>query len=160
MLVYMQVEAYILSPKVMAKAVAVPGALVIVAAIGGASLGGILGALVVGAWLCLVVAGADLDVSRSIRPHRVTVGDRCAVDVVLHNGRSILRLPVELTDSLDGEEVTRLTLPQGRRDPAAAAEKVKLRLDLRRQDPAAMLGRPLRLPTCTTSGTCLTSTSA
>ena len=46
MLVYMQVEAYILSPKVMAKAVAVPGALVIVAAIGGASLGGILGALV------------------------------------------------------------------------------------------------------------------
>lgn len=36
------------------------------------------------------------------------------------------------------------------RDPAAAAEKVKLRLDLRRQDPAAMLGRPLRLPTVTT----------
>ncbi|RFA13269.1 hypothetical protein B7R21_08635 [Subtercola boreus] len=46
LLVYMQVEAYILSPRVMAKAVAVPGALVIVSAIGGAALGGILGALV------------------------------------------------------------------------------------------------------------------
>lgn len=46
MLVYMQVEAYLLSPRVMAKAVAVPGALVIVAAIGGAALGGVLGALV------------------------------------------------------------------------------------------------------------------
>ncbi|WP_313539997.1 AI-2E family transporter [Leifsonia aquatica] len=46
MLVYMQVEAYVLSPRVMARAVAVPGALVIVAALGGAALGGILGALV------------------------------------------------------------------------------------------------------------------
>lgn len=46
LLVYMQVEAYFLSPRVMAKAVAVPGALVIIAAIGGAALGGILGALV------------------------------------------------------------------------------------------------------------------
>lgn len=46
MLIYMQIEAYILSPRVMAKAVAVPGALVIVAAIGGAALGGVLGALV------------------------------------------------------------------------------------------------------------------
>ncbi|TQL55579.1 putative PurR-regulated permease PerM [Subtercola boreus] len=46
LLVYMQIEAYILSPRVMAKAVSVPGALVIVSAIGGAALGGILGALV------------------------------------------------------------------------------------------------------------------
>lgn len=46
MLLYMQIEAYVISPRVMAKAVAVPGSLVIIAALGGAALGGILGALV------------------------------------------------------------------------------------------------------------------
>lgn len=46
LLVYMQVEAYFLSPRVMARAVSVPGALVIISAIGGATLAGILGALV------------------------------------------------------------------------------------------------------------------
>ena len=46
LLVYMQVEAYVLSPRVMSRAVAVPGVLVIVAALAGASLGGVLGALV------------------------------------------------------------------------------------------------------------------
>ncbi|MFK4790481.1 AI-2E family transporter [Microbacterium sp. ZW T5_56] len=46
MLIYMQIEAYVLSPRVMSRAVAVPGALVIIAALGGAALGGILGALV------------------------------------------------------------------------------------------------------------------
>ncbi|GAB2985893.1 AI-2E family transporter [Frigoribacterium salinisoli] len=46
LLVYAQVEAYVLTPRVMSKAVAVPGALVIVAAFGGAALGGVLGALV------------------------------------------------------------------------------------------------------------------
>ena len=45
-LVYMQVEAYILSPRIMNKAVAVPGALVVIAAVAGGALGGILGALV------------------------------------------------------------------------------------------------------------------
>lgn len=45
-LVYMQVEAYVLSPRIMSKAVAVPGALVVIAAVGGGALGGILGALV------------------------------------------------------------------------------------------------------------------
>ena len=66
MLVYMQVEAYILSPRVMAKAVAVPGALVIVAAIGGASLGGILGALVA----IPVVAAGILIFERVVRPRQ------------------------------------------------------------------------------------------
>ena len=66
MLVYMQVEAYILSPKVMAKAVTVPGALVIVAAIGGASLGGILGALVA----IPVVAAGILIFERVVRPRQ------------------------------------------------------------------------------------------
>ncbi|KQN45203.1 AI-2E family transporter [Frigoribacterium sp. Leaf44] len=46
LLVYAQVEAYVLTPRVMSKAVAVPGALVIVAAFGGGALGGVLGALV------------------------------------------------------------------------------------------------------------------
>ncbi len=45
-LVYMQIEAYVLSPRIMSKAVAVPGAVVVIAAVGGGALGGILGALV------------------------------------------------------------------------------------------------------------------
>ena len=45
-LVYMQIEAYVLSPRIMNKAVAVPGALVVIAAVGGGALGGVLGALV------------------------------------------------------------------------------------------------------------------
>ncbi|MFY9714328.1 MAG: AI-2E family transporter [Microbacterium sp.] len=45
-LLYMQIEAYVLSPRIMSKAVAVPGAVVVIAAVGGGALGGILGALV------------------------------------------------------------------------------------------------------------------
>jgi len=45
-LVYMQVEAYVISPRIMNKAVAVPGALVVIAAVGGGTIGGVLGALV------------------------------------------------------------------------------------------------------------------
>lgn len=45
-LVYMQVEAYLLSPRIMSKAVAVPGSLVVIAAVAGGALGGIAGALV------------------------------------------------------------------------------------------------------------------
>ncbi|PJJ63570.1 AI-2E family transporter [Compostimonas suwonensis] len=45
-LVYMQVEAYILSPRIMNRAVSVPGAVVVIAALAGGSLLGILGALV------------------------------------------------------------------------------------------------------------------
>lgn len=45
-LIYMQIEAYVLSPRIMSKAVAVPGALVVIAAVAGGALGGILGALV------------------------------------------------------------------------------------------------------------------
>jgi len=46
LLIYMQVEAYVLTPRVMSHAVKVPGALVIVAALAGVALGGILGAFV------------------------------------------------------------------------------------------------------------------
>ncbi|NQX10045.1 AI-2E family transporter [Microbacteriaceae bacterium VKM Ac-2855] len=45
-LVYMQIEAYILSPRIMNRAVAVPGAIVVIAALAGGSLLGPLGALV------------------------------------------------------------------------------------------------------------------
>ncbi len=45
-LIYMQVEAYLISPRVMSKAVAVPGAVVVVAALAGGTLLGVLGALV------------------------------------------------------------------------------------------------------------------
>ncbi|SFR75654.1 Predicted PurR-regulated permease PerM [Agromyces sp. CF514] len=45
-LVYMQVEAYVLSPRIMNRAVRVPGALVVIAALAGGTLLGLLGALV------------------------------------------------------------------------------------------------------------------
>lgn len=44
--IYMQVEAYILSPRIMNRAVSVPGAVVVIAALAGGSLLGLLGALV------------------------------------------------------------------------------------------------------------------
>ncbi|WP_371741851.1 AI-2E family transporter [Herbiconiux sp. VKM Ac-2851] len=45
-LVYMQVEAYFLSPRIMNRAVSVPGSIVVIAAIAGGTLGSVLGALV------------------------------------------------------------------------------------------------------------------
>lgn len=44
--VYMQVEAYVLNPRIMAQAVKVPGAVVVIAALAGGTLLGILGALI------------------------------------------------------------------------------------------------------------------
>ncbi|MFM6974451.1 MAG: AI-2E family transporter [Agromyces sp.] len=44
--IYMQVEAYVLSPHIMNRAVQVPGAIVVIAALAGGSLLGVLGALV------------------------------------------------------------------------------------------------------------------
>ncbi|QPZ39820.1 AI-2E family transporter [Paramicrobacterium chengjingii] len=45
-LVYMQIEAYVISPNIMRRAVSVPGAVVVIAALAGGSLLGLLGALV------------------------------------------------------------------------------------------------------------------
>ena len=45
-LIYMQVEAYVLTPKVMSKAISVPGSLVVIGALVGGTLMGLLGALV------------------------------------------------------------------------------------------------------------------
>jgi predicted PurR-regulated permease PerM len=58
---YMQVEAYFLTPRVMAKTVDVPGSLVLIAALAGGTLLGLLGALVavpVTASLLLIVRDA------------------------------------------------------------------------------------------------------
>lgn len=45
-LVYMQIEAYVISPRIMNRAVSVPGGVVVVAALAGGSLLGLLGALI------------------------------------------------------------------------------------------------------------------
>ena len=45
-LVYMQVEAYLISPKIMSRAVKVPGAVVVIGALAGGAILGVLGALV------------------------------------------------------------------------------------------------------------------
>ncbi|KQP01282.1 AI-2E family transporter [Leifsonia sp. Leaf264] len=45
-LVYMQVEAYVLSPRIMSRAVSIPGSVVVIAALAGGALLGLLGALV------------------------------------------------------------------------------------------------------------------
>lgn len=45
-LIYMQIEAYVISPRIMSRAVAVPGAVVVIAALAGGSLLGLLGALI------------------------------------------------------------------------------------------------------------------
>ena len=45
-LIYMQIEAYVISPRVMKRAVSVPGGVVVVAALAGGALLGIMGALV------------------------------------------------------------------------------------------------------------------
>lgn len=57
-LVYMQIEAYVIAPKIMRRAVNLPGALVIVAALSGGALLGMLGALLaipVAATIMLIV---------------------------------------------------------------------------------------------------------
>jgi predicted PurR-regulated permease PerM len=58
-LAYMQIEAYVLTPRVMKKAVSVPGALVVIGALVGGTLLGLLGALVaipVTASILLIIA--------------------------------------------------------------------------------------------------------
>lgn len=45
-LIYMQVEAYVLSPRIMGKAVQVPGSVVVIAALAGGTVLGLLGALI------------------------------------------------------------------------------------------------------------------
>jgi len=46
MLVYMQIESYVLAPRIIGKAIQIPSSLVLIGAVAGAALGGLLGALV------------------------------------------------------------------------------------------------------------------
>jgi predicted PurR-regulated permease PerM len=65
-LIYMQVESYLISPRIMNKAVAVPGAVVVVAALSGGALLGVLGALVA----IPVAASAILIIRQILVPHQ------------------------------------------------------------------------------------------
>ncbi len=60
-LVYMQIEAYVISPRIMSRAVSVPGAVVVVAALSGGALLGLLGALI-----AIPVAASILIVYRQV----------------------------------------------------------------------------------------------
>ncbi|GAA1813410.1 AI-2E family transporter [Agromyces neolithicus] len=60
-IIYMQVEAYALSPRIMNRAVKIPSALVVIAALAGGALGGILGALV-----AIPVAAAGLLIIKQV----------------------------------------------------------------------------------------------
>ena len=66
MLIYMQVEAYVLTPKVMSKAVKVPGSVVLISAIAGGTLFGLPGALVA----IPVSAGIILIVTEVVMPRK------------------------------------------------------------------------------------------
>ena len=65
-LIYLQVEAYLVSPRVMKRAVAVPAALVVIAALMGGTLMGVLGALI-----AIPVAASVLLIVREVwMPHQ------------------------------------------------------------------------------------------
>ncbi|WP_158863489.1 AI-2E family transporter [Leifsonia sp. AG29] len=66
MLVYMQVEAYILTPRVMGKAVQVPGSVVLISALAGSTLFGLPGALVA----IPISAGIILIVKEIVMPRK------------------------------------------------------------------------------------------
>jgi len=65
-LIYMQIEAYVVSPRVMSKAVSVPGAVVVVAALAGGTLLGVLGALVA----IPIAASIILIIRQIVMPHQ------------------------------------------------------------------------------------------
>ena len=65
-LVYLQIEAYLISPRVMKKAVSIPAALVVIAALMGGTLMGVLGALI-----AIPVAASVLLIVREVwMPHQ------------------------------------------------------------------------------------------
>src|SRR4051794_26289832 len=68
-------------------------------------------ALVVCSVLVLRASGTDLVLRRQVRPRRVEAGDHFTISLQVHNGRSSLRLPLQVTDRLDGRPVAQVTLP-------------------------------------------------
>lgn len=85
-------------------------------------MGSCLLLLVAGSWLTVRIAGSDLAVRRTVRPHRIEVGESFNMSIQVHNGRSFLRLPLLASDRLDGRPTASLTLPQRRIDPAVDAD--------------------------------------
>lgn len=71
-LIYMQVEAYVLTPRVMSKTVAVPGALVVIGAMAGGTLLGVVGALVA----IPVTASILLIINKVVLPRQDQKGTR------------------------------------------------------------------------------------
>lgn len=66
MLIYMQVEAYVLTPKVMGKAVQIPGSVVLISALAGSTLFGLAGALVA----IPISAGVILIIKEIVMPRK------------------------------------------------------------------------------------------
>ncbi len=66
MIVYMQVEAYLIAPRVIGKAIDIPASLVLIGAVAGGALGGLLGALVAAP----VAASLLLIVKKVVVPHQ------------------------------------------------------------------------------------------
>jgi predicted PurR-regulated permease PerM len=66
MLIYMQVEAYVLTPRVMSKAVHIPGSVVLISALAGGTLFGLPGALVA----IPISAGAILIITEVVMPRK------------------------------------------------------------------------------------------
>ncbi|MGO4692112.1 AI-2E family transporter [Glaciibacter sp. 2TAF33] len=66
MLVYLQVEAYVLTPRVVGKAISIPGSLVLIGAMFGGTLLGLLGALVA----CPVMASILLIIKKVVVPRQ------------------------------------------------------------------------------------------
>lgn len=71
--IYMVVEAYILSPRIMNRAVSVPGAVVVIAALAGGSLLGLL-------------EDARRDPGGGEHPHHLPTGDRPQAERALSGG--------------------------------------------------------------------------
>lgn len=64
MLVYMQIEAYVMTPRIVGKAISIPGSLVLIGAMVGATLLGLLGALIA----CPITASILLIIKKVVVP--------------------------------------------------------------------------------------------
>lgn len=69
MLVYMQIEAYIMTPRIVGKAISIPGSLVLIGAMVGATLLGLLGALIA----CPITASILLIIKKVVVPAQAKV---------------------------------------------------------------------------------------
>ncbi|RLP71276.1 AI-2E family transporter [Mycetocola reblochoni] len=125
-LVYMQIEAYVLSPRIMSKAVAVPGAIVVIAAVAGGAIGGILGALVaipVAASVIIIIQKVvfPLQDSKTVDPNPTILdrmsgdGEQAAREVDALAGRSPQKdVAAPAPEATDGEGQTAEGDEQGR----------------------------------------------